>query len=122
MSVMDKRLQECPRHGLTQYVRRENGYWRCRQCRIDAVSKRRRKVKALLVAEAGGCCVRCGFDEHPSGLQFHHLEPSNKQFGLAHKGVTVSIERARAEAAKCVLLCANCHAMVEAGAVDLVLD
>ena len=30
-------------------------------------------------------------------------------------GVTRSLRRAREEAGKCVLLCANCHAMVEAG-------
>ena len=33
----------------------------------------------------------------------------------AARGVTRSLAAARAEAAKCVLLCANCHAEVEAG-------
>jgi hypothetical protein len=81
--------------------------------------KRRRKVKETLVDEAGGRCTRCGFDEHPSALQFHHLDPSTKEFGVSDKGVTRSIAQARAEASKCVLLCASCHAMVEAGVVTL---
>jgi hypothetical protein len=34
---------------------------------------------------------------------------------LSHRGVTRSLERARHEAKKCILLCGNCHAEVEAG-------
>jgi 5-methylcytosine-specific restriction endonuclease McrA len=84
--------------------------------------RRRRKVKRELVEEAGGECVRCGFDEHPAGLQFHHLIPAEKKFAVSNKGVTRSIEESRTEAKKCVLLCATCHALVEAGAVTLVLE
>ena len=45
----------------------------------------------------------------------HRGDPSSKRFQLAREGVTRSLERARAEAKKCVLLCANCHVEVEAG-------
>ena len=70
----------------------------------------------MLVEEAGGQCVLCGFSEHPVALHFHHLDPAQKQFGLANSGLTKSLAKMREEAAKCVLLCANCHAMVEIGA------
>jgi hypothetical protein len=83
------------------------------------VSRRRRKVKAILVTEAGGSCVLCGYDRHIGALEFHHLDPAQKKFGLSMGGLARSLERARAEARKCVLLCANCHAEVEAGAADL---
>jgi hypothetical protein len=86
---------------------------------MDAVAKRRRRTKEILVADAGGRCIRCGWGEHPSGLGFHHLDPAKKEFGLSEKGVTLSLERARREAAKCALLCHNCHAMVGAGAITL---
>jgi hypothetical protein len=115
----ERSIRECQIHGRATHIQRQDGYWRCRQCRIDAVSKRRRTVKEILVAEAGGRCVRCGFDEHPSALQFHHRDPSAKSFGISHKGVTISLARAREEATKCVLLCACCHAMLEAGVVSL---
>jgi hypothetical protein len=69
----------------------------------------------LLVAEAGGCCVLCGYAESPAALHFHHIDPTTKSFGVGYTGVTRSIAAARAEAAKCVLLCATCHAEVEAG-------
>ena len=47
------------------------------------------------------------------------LTKATKEFALSPEGVTRSLERARAEARKCVLLCANCHAEVEAGAASL---
>jgi hypothetical protein len=61
----------------------------------------------------------CGFAEHPAALQFHHLDPSIKEFHLSQRGYTRSIRRMRAEASKCVLLCANCHALVEAGVEEV---
>jgi transposase len=112
------RLQlRCPHHGVTTFRRRPEGGYRCARCRADAVVRRRRKVKRLLVEEAGGKCNLCGYSRCIAALEFHHLEPSEKRFSLSHRGVARSIEKARAEARKCMLLCANCHAEVEAGLV-----
>jgi hypothetical protein len=104
-----------PVHGPGEHVRESRGYNRCRRCRRAAVVRRRRKVKRILVAEAGGACQCCGYDRSIAGLEFHHLDPSEKDFGIAQKGMGRSIERLRVEARKCVLLCSNCHAEVEAG-------
>ena len=106
---------DCPRHGTAEHVRDSRGYFRCRRCRQEAVVRRRRRVKEILVAEAGGCCRLCGYDRCRAALQFHHLDPSAKQFGVAENGMARSIERLRAEVRKCVLLCSNCHAEVENG-------
>lgn len=110
----------CPVHGETVFWVGKT-HVRCRQCNSAGVAKRRRKVKEILVNEAGGACLRCGFSESNVALEFHHLDPDSKSFAIAAKGVTRSIEALRAEARKCVLLCANCHAMVEAGAADVPL-
>ena len=72
-----------------------------------------------LVDEAGGACSRCGYDRYLGALQFDHLDPSKKAFSLSMKGVARSLAKAREEAAKCVVLCANCHAEVEAGIMPL---
>lgn len=108
-------LMECRRHGRTAFRLEGRGYYRCKRCRQDAVAKRRRNVKQILVEEAGGACVLCGYDRTPVALQFHHLDRTTKAFALSRQGVTRNIEESRAEAAKCVLLCANCHSEVEAG-------
>ena len=106
---------ECPVHGLTLHRQRPRGSYACLRCRSESVVRRRRKVKAILVEEAGGRCERCGYDRHVAALHFHHRDPKTKRFALAAAGVARSLERARAEARKCALLCANCHAEVEAG-------
>jgi transposase-like protein len=105
----------CPKHGRTAFLCRSDGGFRCAKCSTCAVSERRRRVKRQLVEEAGGECKLCGFDEHPAALQFHHLIPAGKAFQLSDKGFTRGIGGMRAEARKCALLCANCHALVEAG-------
>lgn len=109
----------CRHHGEAEFLVFTSGRHRCARCNSEAVVRRRRRVKEILVAEAGGRCSRCGFDEHPAALQFHHLVPASKEFSVSRRGVTRSIEEARHEAQKCVLLCATCHAMVEAGAASV---
>lgn len=115
----EKEVMICERHGSTDFWLEARGIYRCLKCRSEAVSRRRRHVKQMLVAEAGGKCALCGYDRHVGALQFHHLESSQKLFGLAARGATRSLDAARAEAEKCVLLCSNCHAEVEAAMVKL---
>jgi transposase-like protein len=108
----------CPLHGPTRHVERDDGF-RCARCRSEHVTERRRRIKLLLIEEAGGACVLCGYDRCPGALQFHHVDPSDKAFQISAQGVTRALARAREEAGKCVLLCANCHAEVERGFADL---
>lgn len=112
-------LRHCERHGLTTFKRRAPSGYRCLKCRSEAVTERRRRVKQLLVGEAGGACQLCGYRRCLAALEFHHVDPTDKRFSLSHRGVARSLERARAEAKKCALLCANCHAEIEAGIATL---
>jgi transposase len=111
--------RECARHGLTSFVIEGTGYYRCRRCRSEQVSERRRVVKAALVAEAGGRCCICGYDRCVAALEFHHLDPDSKRLGIAAGGLAHSLETLRLEISKCVLLCSNCHAEVERGMIAL---
>jgi transposase-like protein len=108
-------VRECTVHGRTRFIADLGGSFRCLRCRSAAVSGRRRRIKEQLVREAGGACEACGYDRCLRALSFHHVDPATKSFGVAYRGATRSIGRARAEVAKCVLLCANCHMEVEAG-------
>ena len=89
---------------------------------MQRVADRRRKNKWTLAKEAGGKCVRCGYDRFIGALQFHHLDPKQKSFGLAQNGSTKGLDALRQEAKKCILLCANCHSEVEHGRGDLPLE
>jgi hypothetical protein len=90
--------------------------WRCKRCVGEAVTRRHQKIKRILVAEAGGSCAVCSYERCVVNLCFHHVDPSMKSFG-----VTVargkSLDAYRAEAQKCVLVCANCHGEIEAGLI-----
>lgn len=107
-------------HGETDFVREGSGYYRCVQCRSESGTRHRRQLKALLVREAGGECVLCGYSRHPRALEFHHLRPDEKDFALSRSGITFSLLTPFGEEAKkCVLLCSNCRAEVEDGIVAL---
>lgn len=112
-------VMSCERHGETEFVLEGRGHYRCRRCRSEAVTRHRRKIKAILVREAGGCCCICGYDRHPGALEFHHVDPAQKLHEVGRYGVTLALDAARLEASKCILLCSNCHAEVEGGGVDL---
>ena len=72
-----------------------------------SLRKRRRKRKLDLVTAYGGRCVDCGYATCPEALQFHHRDPSTKEFGLGK--FSGSLARLMKEAAKCDLVCTNCH-------------
>jgi transposase len=112
----------CGRHGRTDFILEGRGSYRCKQCRLERVAGRRREVKRRLVEEAGGKCLICGYDRCQQALQFHHLDPQTKSFHLGQRGLSRSLARCRAEAEKCALLCANCHAEVEAGITAMPLN
>lgn len=115
-------MRKCATHGLTEFWLEGRGYYRCKRCRAERVSDRRRRVKQILIEEAGGQCVLCGYGRCVAALHFHHVDPATKSFHISMQGVSRSIAAARAEAQKCVLLCANCHAEVERGVTRLPLQ
>jgi hypothetical protein len=63
--------------------------------------------KQRLVETRGGRCEDCGYDVSVAALEFHHRDSKTKEFGVGN--FNGSWERLVAEAAKCDLLCANCH-------------
>ena len=88
-------------------------------CGSCLVQKRRKKLKQLSVEYKGGKCILCGYDKCVAALEFHHVNPNEKLFGLSTKGLTRSWEKIKTELDKTVLLCANCHREVESGIVEI---
>ena len=112
-------LRRCRRHGRVAFHRygQIKPRWRCKRCVGEAVTRRHQKVKRILVAEAGGCCAVCGYDRSVVNLHFHHVDAAQKSFGVTTASGK-SLDAYRAEAAKCVMVCANCHGEIEAGLVS----
>ena len=111
-------VRECNKHGLTEFAYYSTGSgrrrWRCKRCAGEAVTRRKHAIRRLLVAEAGGCCAVCGYDREIINLVFHHVDAAQKSFALS-MATTKSLAAYRAEAEKCVLVCANCHGEIETG-------
>jgi predicted DNA-binding protein YlxM (UPF0122 family) len=76
---------------------------------VNAVNKRRRKIKQMAIDYKGGQCVKCGYKKCNSALEFHHLDPTQKDFSLGAKGHCTSWDKIKKELDKCILVCANCH-------------
>lgn len=54
-------------------------------------------------------CERCGFPD-VRALEFHHRDPKEKKFRLSNQ-LNRSRASLEAEVDKCMVLCANCHAI-----------
>ncbi len=76
---------------------------------INAVRKRRKKIRQMAVEYKGGRCENCGYSRCIDALEFHHRDSSKKDFSISEKGYTRSWVKVKEELDKCVLLCANCH-------------
>lgn len=66
--------------------------------------------KKGLVEMKGGCCSECGYNKNISVLCFHHTDPKQKSFPITIRECSNGTwEKLLSEAAKCILLCHNCH-------------
>lgn len=68
----------------------------------------RKRLKEKLVAYKGGKCEICGYDKCIIALDFHHLDPNEKDFNIGG-GAAISFEKCKKEVDKCILVCSNCH-------------
>lgn len=80
------------------------------ESRTKSIITLRKAMKKEAIKRKGGKCEKCGYSKSLAALQFHHINPSLKKFGLSQNGNTHSWEEYWNEAQKCILLCANCHA------------
>lgn len=78
-----------------------------RMCRLCAINRRRFLIKRKGVAYLGGECENCGYNKCVEALDFHHIDPTKKDFSIASEGT--SWKKVQPELDKCKLLCATCH-------------
>ena len=86
---------------------------------IAAVKRRRKQLREKAIAHKGGRCVVCGYNRCMECLDFHHIDPQKKDFGLSSRGITRSWEKIKKEINKCILICSRCHGEIHAGITQL---
>lgn len=107
--------KHCKVHGLTKcrlVNYKEGSRFRCIKCDTVYNKRNHKRVKEKCVAYKGGCCQHCGYNKCMAALDFHHLDPSQKDFSFSKK--KAKWETLKPELDKCMLLCANCHREVHA--------
>jgi hypothetical protein len=111
--------KECPSHGLTDFYvfkkkDRNSFYHKCKKCNVEAVDRKRKKLKRQAIEYKGGACNLCKYSKCNSALEFHHLDPKEKDFAIGTEGYTRSWDKIKIELDKCILVCANCHREIHA--------
>lgn len=80
----------------------------------------RRSIKERIVTAMGSKCQICSYNKCNSALEFHHLDPSIKEFSFGKIIANpIRISSILNELEKCILLCSNCHREVHSGITDL---
>ena len=75
---------------------------------------RRRKSNLIKVFHSK-CCI-CGFDKYQEALEFHHVNPEEKEFQIGGGNTIIkALDKQLQELKKCILVCANCHRGIHAG-------
>lgn len=90
----------------------------CKPCEIERVTEHGQNIKARGVAYLGGECVCCGYSRCFASLQYHHVDPSKKEFTIGKKK-SLKWESIRQELDKCILVCSNCHYEIHDGSILL---
>lgn len=71
--------------------------------------RKRKAVKEVAVEYLGGKCSICGYDKCIAALDFHHVDPTQKDFNISQYYKKDFTDELKAELDKCILICANCH-------------
>lgn len=89
-----------------------------RRAELNKAWRERNKLK-FQEWKAEQQCSLC-LEKEPCCLEFHHLDPSKKEYTIASVSRFTTFDNLLKEINKCVVLCANCHRKVHAGIAQLV--
>jgi predicted HNH restriction endonuclease len=110
-------LRICKHHGETEFREQSsNGKtsWYCVTCYVTRQKKNRKEKKRKAVEHMGGKCSICGYDKCMDALEFHHVNPEEKEVPTRFEFRTQKWETIVEELKKCIVLCSNCHREVHA--------
>lgn len=113
--------RKCSKCNILKELNEENFYRRrdrtnneyhyyCRQCSSDNSKMYQKERKKFAVDYKGGKCCKCGYDKCIAAMDFHHLDPNEKDYEPSKLFTqSKSYETIKNELDKCILVCSNCH-------------
>ena len=85
-----------------------------------AVKEWRKNTKLKLITCMGSKCQICGYSKCTDALEFHHINPKEKDFALgAIRANPTNWLKITKEVSKCILVCSNCHKEIHADLIDI---
>lgn len=103
-------LTTCVRCSKVYAFDRKKGHTKT-TCNSCTVNRQRYERKKKCVEYKGGKCERCSYSKTVRALAFHHVDPSQKDFGISGNHAR-SWEATKKELDKCILVCHNCHSEI----------
>lgn len=98
-----------------QIIRKEEKGRYCWTCS----NRKNRESKLAKVKElTGEACWFCGYSKYWGALEFHHVNPEEKEFQLSKREMQFTWERIEPELKKCVLACACCHREIHGNLIE----
>lgn len=122
--IGDERI--CPKCNKKLLVCKENFYikpngsvhsW-CKKCNNTITYQKQKQMKLDAVNYKGGKCKICGYDKYVGALDFHHINPSQKDYAISSLK-TYTWNTIKKELDKCICVCKNCHAEIHAGIIEI---
>ncbi len=81
----------------------------CKKCKAAKQrEKRKENSDKIMAIKKTLKCSRCNCDDYRC-LQFHHINPGDKEFNIGHLTHAYNWQRIQKEIDKTVPICGNCH-------------
>lgn len=116
---METEMKVCTKCGIEKPITDFN--WRdkakgtrrseCKICHTQYMKNKYQK-KREFVGEIKQklACAKCGYNEYAVALDFHHIDPAQKDTTIARLISNRStLDKVKEEIDKCICLCSNCH-------------
>lgn len=86
------------------------------------INRRKAITRNLMFTSMGGKCSICLYDTCTQALEFHHLDPNEKDFTISYIWKSNSWNKIVNELRKCIMVCGCCHREIHAGITQIPTD
>jgi len=96
--------KDCRKTYIREHYKNNKDYYKGKA--VERLKEIREWLKDLKI---GLVCQKCG-EDHPSCIEYHHKDPSQKDFQISKAAkLGYGKEKIVEEISKCLVVCSNCH-------------
>ena len=79
------------------------------QSKLNSKKSRDKSFKVFRDYKENNGCLICGYNKYYGSLDFHHINPKEKDLRITAQHFISQSELIKKELSKCILVCKNCH-------------